>query len=68
MVFRSVVGHQAATEDTGDVIAEYVNAGPDVPPAGDQTPRINLGLRQGLVPTDRQAVEVIIRHFEFEPL
>lgn len=67
VLFRSAVGHQA-NPPADDVIAEHEIDSPDVPPAADETPRINLWLRQGLQPTNRRGVEVIITAFEFEPL
>jgi hypothetical protein len=68
VLFQSIMDHQSAPGVPGDLLAEYLNDGPDIPLAGDETPRINLWLRQGLRPTDGRSVEGIISHFEFEPL
>lgn len=65
--FRSTAGHRA-NPHAGEVIAQQEISGPGVPPAGDESPRLNLWLRQGLSPTDGRSVEVIIAGFQFEPL
>ncbi|MBN1120643.1 MAG: hypothetical protein JXJ17_06160 [Anaerolineae bacterium] len=45
----------------------WAYTGPDVPPAGGETVRINLWLFNGAAPTDGQEIEVVFDRFEFIP-
>lgn len=60
-------GTVAFTSSTGSV-PTWTYTGADVPPAGDETPRMNLWLFRGAAPTDGKPVEVVIRSFTFTPL
>lgn len=47
--------------------ATFTVTGDEVPPAGGETPRINLWLFEGNPPQDGQPVEVVLSNFRFEP-
>lgn len=65
--FRWAPGSVAFTSSTGSV-PSWTYTGADVPPPGDETPRMNLWLYQGAPPANGKAVEVVIRSFTFTPL
>lgn len=48
--------------------AAWTYAGLDVPPEGDERPRMNLWLRGGAAPKNGKAVEVVIRGLSFTPV
>lgn len=62
--FSSFLG-SAPSPDPADEIATWEYAGGDVPPAGEESTRINLWLYGGSPPSDGQPVEVIIESFEY---
>jgi hypothetical protein len=68
LYFRSVRGHRPEPSSASAIVAEWTYTGSRVPPAGDETPRINLWLTDGQPPTNGREVEVIIARFEFLPL
>jgi hypothetical protein len=65
--FTWAPGSVAFRSSSGSV-PSWTYLGGDVPPAGDETPRMNLWLAGGSAPTDGNPVEVIIRSFTFTPL
>ncbi len=65
--FTWTPGSVAFTSSTGSV-PTWTYSGADVPPAGDETPRMNLWLPGGRPPTDGRPVEVVVRSFTFTPL
>ena len=65
--FTWAPGSVAFTSSTGSV-PSWSYLALDVPPAGDETPRMNLWLVGGAAPTDGRPVEVVVRSFTFTPL
>ena len=63
---QSLSGHFAAPPDPSYVLQQHTFTS-GIPQAGGENARMNLWLRNGLAPTNGQAVEVIIRRFEFVP-
>jgi len=64
--FKSVAGTDPNTPDPNDVIAEYTFDHPgEVPPPGDETPRINLWLYMKTLPEDFTEYELVVRRFEY---
>ncbi|MCE7986310.1 MAG: hypothetical protein DYG89_34485 [Caldilinea sp. CFX5] len=59
---------QGASPDPSNLIEAWTHAHNDIPPAGGETPRINLWLFGHQPPSNGQAVEVIVESFTFEPL
>ena len=62
--FFSVKGHQPVT-GPDSVIQSWHYTGSDVPASGNQNPRINLWLFNGIPPTDSTGTEVVITKFEY---
>jgi hypothetical protein len=52
---------------TGQELQSWRYRGPDIPPSGGESTRINLWLLDGLAPSDGKEVEAIIDAFEFVP-
>lgn len=65
--FTWAPGSVAFTSSAGSV-PSWAYVGSDVPPAGDERPRMNLWLFHGAAPTDGKPVEVVIGDFTFTPL
>ena len=65
--FTWAPGSVTFTSSTGS-LPSWTYAASDVPPAGDETPRMNLWLEGGAAPISGRAVEVVIRDFTFTPL
>jgi hypothetical protein len=64
--FTWLPGSIAFASSSGSV-PSWSYVGGDIPPAGDETPRMNLWLVGGAAPTDGREIEVIIRSFTFTP-
>lgn len=62
--FKSVIGSDPGAET---VINSYNYTGADNPPPGNENPRINLWLMDGLAPVNGKETEVVIKKFEFIP-
>ena len=56
-----------AFASVGGSVPAWSYLGADVPPAGDERPRMNLWLNGGAAPTDGRPVEVILSAFRFTP-
>ncbi len=69
IAFESLQGFHQQAIDPGDVIAQWQTNASDVIPAPEDEMRIhiNLWLMNGLPPTDRQAVAIIIHDLEAPP-
>jgi hypothetical protein len=65
--FWSMRGTAVPPGDADSRIARWRYAGPDVPPAGDAHPRMNLWLFRGEPPDAGETVELVIRSFAFVP-
>jgi hypothetical protein len=67
VAFRSYAGFVACPDSGETALGSWTYTGPDIPPAGEENPRLNLWLTEGTPPSDGQAVEVIVAAFEFIP-
>ena len=67
VAFRSYDGAVDCPGTGENALGAWTYSGPDVPPPGDENPRINLWLNEGAPPSDGQPVEVVIESFEFIP-
>ena len=67
VLFRSYDGAADCPGSGENALGAWTYSGPDVPPPGDENPRINLWLNEGTPPSDGQPVEVVIESFEFVP-
>lgn len=65
--WKSLRGHNPTSTDSSDLISQWTFNGANVPVPGDENPRINLWLLDGLAPTNGKDLEVIISKFEFIP-
>lgn len=67
--FASIEGQPVGVGSaaTGDTIEQWSYAGEDVPPPGNENPRINLWLYESTPPNDGQEIEVVVKQFRFEP-
>jgi hypothetical protein len=65
--FRSYYGDFSLKPSVQDTIACWDYTCNDIPPAGQENPRINFWLMNGQPPMNRQNVEVIIKRFQFIP-
>ncbi|MCY8234826.1 glycoside hydrolase family 16 protein [Priestia endophytica] len=65
--FRSLHGFYKESPSNGYIINEWTYKGVDVPPAGHETPRINLWLSDGKAPQNGKEHEITIDKFEFDP-
>lgn len=61
--FWSCYGDSSSAIGTKDVIASWHYSGDDIPPAGDENPRINFWLMGGNPPNDGREAEIVITSF-----
>lgn len=62
--FKSILGSDIGGQT---IIKSYDYHGSDVPSHGNENPRINLWLMNGLAPSNEQEVEIIVKKFTFGP-
>ncbi|MCK4339511.1 MAG: T9SS type A sorting domain-containing protein [Candidatus Cloacimonetes bacterium] len=62
--FQSYYGC-SSTPSSNDLIESWTYTGSDIPTPGDENPRINLWLFNGVPPSDGEDIEIIIQCFEF---
>jgi len=67
IIFQSIKGLYATAPDSSYLIDSWTSYSPDIPPEGNEHPRINLWLMNGLPPAHGTEVEFIIKDFEFIP-
>jgi hypothetical protein len=63
--FRSYYGDFSLIPANEDMIASWVYTGSDVPPPGQENPRINLWLMNGWPPVNGQEAEIVIKKFQY---
>jgi hypothetical protein len=63
--FRSYYGDFSLMPAAQDMIASWIYTGSDVPPPGQENPRMNLWLRKGLSPVNGQEAEIVIKKFQY---
>jgi hypothetical protein len=68
VTFRSASQAGANEAETPGTLATWECDGPDVPEAGNESPRINLWLLHGEPPLDDSEAEIVVRRLEFTPL
>lgn len=65
--FQSIHGHYSTSPSSDYLMDEWSYTGANVPLKGNEKVRLNLWLRDGVVPSDSKEVEFIIDSFEFVP-
>jgi len=65
--FSSALGSDPTPDYPGLSVGSWTYAGSDIPPAGNENPRISFWLLNGSPPANGQGAEVIIRAFDFVP-